>query len=675
MRPDGSFKTAPHVCSYTLLLVIALLLQPALAQSSVAPALPLFPGGFIEKTTSTAVRPLLTQPQIQALLPTRGLFAFPAPYNTQAIRLTNSSDCGGTDCVTYVGYSYWRNMNNHVGSDTMLIFLSLNPGRGGSGPTLFSYNKVTDAVSVVGPLFGAGSPFGAATAEGWYFSSTQPTKIYMNDGPRMLRYDVISKQFQTVYDVTAQYGSDKMIWQMHSSDDDRVHSATLMNRNTSEMLGCLVYREDTAQFSYYPKQGAFDECNLDKSGRWLVILENLDGLYGEDNRIIDLQTGTTTVLLDQDGAAGHADTGYGVMVAVDDWNNLPNAFRLWQFGQSPLSGQLVYHNMDWSVSAPAHISYSNARSAVPFNQQYACGSGANRTNSNRANEIVCFRLDSSMDMLVVAPVMTNLDAPGGGDDYSKEPKGNLDVTGQYFIWTTNLGGSRLDAFIVKVPGQLLVGSPTDTIPPVVTLTSPAPGSSLSGTVVVTATATDDTGVAGVQFSLDGGNLQTEDTSAPYSVSWNTASTPAGGHTLTATARDAAGNRTVSAPVVVTVISGDTTAPQISSVSASSMSSSGAAIGWVTNEASNSQVEYGLTTSYGLSTVLAPAPVTSHSVLLSGLTAVTLYHYRVRSADAAGNLAWSGDLSFKTRWVKGHPLKSQSPSATLKLIAGRLSPTL
>ena len=51
--------------------------------------------------------------------------------------------------------------------------------------------------------------------------------------------------------------------------------------------------------------------------------------------------------------------------------------------------------------------------------------------------------------------MTNLDASGGGSDYAKAPKGNLDVTGQYFIWTTNLGGNRLDAFIVKVPAQLL----------------------------------------------------------------------------------------------------------------------------------------------------------------------------------------------------------------------------
>src|SRR5437867_12773187 len=44
------------------------------------------------------------------------------------------------------------------------------------------------------------------------------------------------------------------------------------------------------------------------------------------------------------------------------------------------------------------------------------------------SEIACFPLDGSLRVLVVAPVMTNLNASGGGDDYSKEPKGNLDVT-------------------------------------------------------------------------------------------------------------------------------------------------------------------------------------------------------------------------------------------------------
>jgi len=93
--------------------------------------------------------------------------------------------------------------------------------------------------------------------------------------------------------------------------------------------------------------------------------------------------------------------------------------------------------------------------------------------------------------------------------------------------------------------------------------------------------------------------------------------------------------------------GDTTPPVISSVSASNVSSSGATITWTTNESSDSQVEYGLTASYGSSTTLAPALVTSHSVALSNLTTNTLYHYRVKSRDASGNLATSSDFTFST----------------------------
>ena len=65
-------------------------------------------------------------------------------------------------------------------------------------------------------------------------------------------------------------------------------------------------------------------------------------------------------------------------------------------------------------------------------------------------------------------------------------------------------------------------------------------------------AADNVGVAGVQFKLDGANLGAEDTAAPYSVSWNTTTAANGSHTLTAVARDAAGNTTTSAAVTVTV---------------------------------------------------------------------------------------------------------------------------
>jgi hypothetical protein len=75
-------------------------------------------------------------------------------------------------------------------------------------------------------------------------------------------------------------------------------------------------------------------------------------------------------------------------------------------------------------------------------------------------------------------------------------------------------------------------------------------------VTVSASASDNVGVAGVQFKLDGSNLGNEDTSAPYTISWDTTGL-SGSHTLTAVARDAAGNPGTSAPVTVNV---DNSAP-------------------------------------------------------------------------------------------------------------------
>ena len=113
-------------------------------------------------------------------------------------------------------------------------------------------------------------------------------------------------------------------------------------------------------------------------------------------------------------------------------------------------------------------------------------------------------------------------------------------------------------------------------------------------------------------------------------------------------KDAAGNLTTSDEFTFTTAPPpDTTPPVISSVAAGGITTSGAMITWTTNENSDSQVVYGQTTDYGQSTTLNPALVTAHSQGLSGLAAATTYHYRVKSKDAAGNLAVSGDFTFIT----------------------------
>ena len=434
-------------------------------------------GGLLDSATSNGFRPMLSAGEIQTFLPQRGTFTFPSPYSTTGVRLTNAGDCGGQDCVASVGYSYWNNTNNHVGSDTMLVFLGLERRKGGGGPTLFSYNKKTGETKNLGPMFSADSPYSWSSGEGWYFSASQPNIVYMNDGPRMLRYDVMTHAMSEVYNVQTLLGSGRVIWQMHSSNDDRVHSATVRDSSSYAMLGCIAYESGLTP-TYVAAKGDFDECQIDKSGRYLVVKENVDGKDGEDNRIIDLQTGVETLFLDRDGAAGHSDLGYGYMVAEDNFHSQPGATRVWQLGQDMHAqgqGRLVYEISSWEAGL-GHVAHGNAQPG-DSTRQMACVSSSTRKNLARVNEIVCFRLDGSMSTLVVAPNMVDLNASGGGsDDYWKDPKGNIDVTGEYFIWTSNAGSSRLDAFIVRIPQDKLGVSPGAPAPSPVspTPTTPAP---------------------------------------------------------------------------------------------------------------------------------------------------------------------------------------------------------
>ena len=158
-------------------------------------------GAFVEKAGSQTFRARFTPSQIASFLPAGGAtgrFTFPAPYNTDGVRLTSGADCAaGQDCLWPVGYSYWRNINNHVAGDTMYIVLGFDRNRGGAGPSLIAYDKVADHVQNLGPLFPMESPYSYSTTEGWYFSATGASRLYtfLPGTSTLRRYDVISRQF------------------------------------------------------------------------------------------------------------------------------------------------------------------------------------------------------------------------------------------------------------------------------------------------------------------------------------------------------------------------------------------------------------------------------------------------------------------------------------------------
>jgi Bacterial Ig domain/Purple acid Phosphatase, N-terminal domain/Glucodextranase, domain B len=191
---------------------------------------------------------------------------------------------------------------------------------------------------------------------------------------------------------------------------------------------------------------------------------------------------------------------------------------------------------------------------------------------------------------------------------------------------------------------------SDTAPPAVAVTAPSAGASVRGAVNLTANATDNVGVGAVRFKIDGVDFGAEITRPPYTMTWDTTSVADGAHIVTAVARDAAGNVTRSSEVRVSVANTspdeDERRPGISRVAVSDVTTSQVRISWTTDEASNSQVEYGRRF-YRNRSSLDRTLVTSHSQVLTGLAPSTWYHFRVRSRDAAGNLGVSRDFWFRT----------------------------
>jgi hypothetical protein len=137
----------------------------------------------------------------------------------------------------------------------------------------------------------------------------------------------------------------------------------------------------------------------------------------------------------------------------------------------------------------------------------------------------------------------------GATDYCTHSLGALDFEGEI-----RPSGAACDAGADEF-GSSGGGGNDDTTAPTVSVTAPSNGATVSGNTTVSTNASDNVAVAGVQFKLDGSNLGSEDTSSPYSISWNASLASNGSHSLTAVARDAAGNTTTSSAITVTVTGG------------------------------------------------------------------------------------------------------------------------
>ncbi|KAK6021449.1 hypothetical protein OSTOST_12878 [Ostertagia ostertagi] len=236
------------------------------------------------------------------------------------------------------------------------------------------------------------------------------------------------------------------------------------------------------------------------------------------------------------------------------------------------------------------------------------------------------------------------------------PSGYYSSTNPYFTSSVTNGYLTALASGVDGPNGLYIYTTTGNV---------------SGTVNVTATATDNVGVAGVQFLLNGTNLGAEDTASPFTVAWNTLTSANGSYTLTARARDAAGNITTSTGVVVTV-NNDTQAPTV----AISAPTGGTILGTIDVSATASD-NVGVTgvqflldgNNLGAEDLVAPYTISwNTTTIVDGIHTLT-----AKARDAAGNITTSVAVVVT---VQNNPPDTQFPTITINApVAGEVAGTI
>ena len=192
-----------------------------------------------------------------------------------------------------------------------------------------------------------------------------------------------------------------------------------------------------------------------------------------------------------------------------------------------------------------------------------------------------------------------------------------------------------------------LGIYSDPIDPTVSITAPSNGSTVSGTKTISASASDNIGIANVKFYING-SIKKTDTSAPYSYSWKTTSYSNGSHSLKARAEDIIGNdKSHTISVNVSNSTPDTTAPSVpGNMRFTSKGSTWIALDWNASSDSGGSGLAGYKL-YRNSTKIKNTTTSAYTN--TGLSSSTTYSYYVRAYDNAGNTSGkSNTISVKTQ---------------------------
>lgn len=209
--------------------------------------------------------------------------------------------------------------------------------------------------------------------------------------------------------------------------------------------------------------------------------------------------------------------------------------------------------------------------------------------------------------------------------------------------------------------------PLDTSAPAVSMTSPANNATVSGNFVISANATDNVSVAGVEYYINGG-LSFTSTTAPYNFNAVTTAADDGTYTLFAKAYDAAGNLGQSTPIQITIKNStdktitvaDTTAPTVSISSPANSSTVSGAVTVAASAADNigvSKVEFYVNNILKSTDTTSPYSFSWNTVAQANGS----YNLATKAYDVAGNMKQSTSVAVT---VNNQVIDTTAPVASI-----------
>jgi hypothetical protein len=327
----------------------------------------------------------------------------PIVSGPRVIRVTNASD----GALVPRMYSFWSNAI--VIGRAVIVFV----GHADGHPRFFNVDLASGQVTRLGSLVDY-----VGTSEGWRWS--QDSWLYLTDGPRLRRVDpFMPDSDEIVFDISIiRPGCD--IFQTHSDDSGRVHSATvrrIVPEGAYPYVATVLVTDGVPQFFEASDTGPIDESQIDPTGRWLLIKIAPE----DDNLVYDTATKTFHRLLKAEGAVGHSDMGPGYIIGADR-DHEPRACVRWNLPLTTASARiLLAQSSDWSGGDLGHVSVKNG---------------------------VCLISDTE--------AIWRVDVDGGGKtklidhgmtgpaDYDHEMQANLSPDGRVAAFLSNHGTDRFD---------------------------------------------------------------------------------------------------------------------------------------------------------------------------------------------------------------------------------------